>query len=82
MNIFNSLGSNHTFASAARILFTMGGVSYQKKLAGYLESRYGGKAVLTYKGREALRLALEAIPGNGAVAINGFTCLAVYQALH
>lgn len=81
MNIFNSLGSNHTFAFAARTLFAMGGSSHQKKLIAYLESRYGGKAVLTYKGREALRLALEAIPGNGAVAINGFTCWAVYQAV-
>ncbi|MDO8576163.1 MAG: peptidoglycan bridge formation glycyltransferase FemA/FemB family protein [bacterium] len=81
MNIFNSLGSNHTFAFAARILFAVGGATHQKKLIEYIESRYGGKAVLTYKGREALRLALEAIPGNGAVAINGFTCWAVYQAV-
>src|SRR3989338_7037921 len=81
MNIFNSLGSNHTFASAMRILFTVGGTFHQEKLTEYLESRYGGKTVLTYKGREALRLALEAIPGNGAVAINGFTCWAVYQAV-
>ncbi|OHB20489.1 MAG: hypothetical protein A2854_02380 [Parcubacteria group bacterium RIFCSPHIGHO2_01_FULL_56_18] len=81
MNIFNSLGSNHTFAFAARILFAVGGASHQRKLAEYLESRHGGKVVLTYKGREALRLALEAIPGNGAVAINGFTCWAVYQAV-
>ena len=81
MNVFNSLGSNHTFAFAARILFAMGGASYRKNLVEYLESRYGGKAVLTYKGREALRLALEAIPGTGAVAINGFTCWAVYQAV-
>src|SRR3989344_5635442 len=81
MNIFNSLGSNHTFASAMRILFAAGGTFHQKKLAEYLESHYAGKTVLTYKGREALRLALEAIPGNGAVAINGFTCWAVYQAV-
>ena len=81
VNIFNSLGSNHTFASAMRILFTVGGTFHQEKLTEYLESRYGGKTVLTYKGREALRLALEAIPGNGAVAINGFTCWAVYQAV-
>src|SRR3989344_2259459 len=57
MNIFNSLGSNYTFAFAARILLAVSGSSHQKKLTEYLESRYGGKAVLTYKGREALRLA-------------------------
>ena len=81
MNIFNSLGSNHTFSFAVRMLFASGGSADEKRLISYLEQRYGGKAILTYKGREALRLALEAIPGNGAVAINGFTCWAVYQAI-
>lgn len=81
MNIFNSLGSNHTFAFAARALFALGGDLQRKKLIEYIEARYGGSAILTYKGREALRLSLEAIPGNGAVAINGFTCWAVYQAV-
>ncbi len=81
MNIFNSLGSNHTFSFALRTLFASGGSADEKRLVSYLEERYGGKAILTYKGREALRLALEAIPGRGAVAINGFTCWAVYQAI-
>ncbi|MBI5457910.1 peptidoglycan bridge formation glycyltransferase FemA/FemB family protein [Candidatus Kaiserbacteria bacterium] len=47
----------------------------------YLETRYGGRAILMYKGREALRLALSSVPENAAVAINGYTCWAVYQAI-
>ena len=81
MNVFNSLGSNQTFSSAIRALFAHGGTRDQKDLSDYLTKRYGGTTILTYKGREALRLALESIPGNGAVAINGFTCWAVYQAV-
>ncbi|OGG91998.1 hypothetical protein A3H16_03945 [Candidatus Kaiserbacteria bacterium RIFCSPLOWO2_12_FULL_53_8] len=80
MNIFNSLGSNYTFSSAMRILFSTGGTKTQKELISYLEKRYRGKAILTYKGREALALALSALP-KGAVAMNGFTCLAVYEAI-
>ncbi len=81
MNVFNSLGSNHSFISALRILFAFGSTSARKNLIKYLEDRYGGKVVLTYKGREALRFALDALPEKGAVALNGFTCWAVYQAI-
>ncbi|MEK7133499.1 MAG: peptidoglycan bridge formation glycyltransferase FemA/FemB family protein [Patescibacteria group bacterium] len=85
MNIFNSLGSNYTLSSAIRILFSTGDTSAQQKLIEYLEARYGlpgqgGRAILTYKGREALFLAIAALP-QGAIAINGFTCLAVYEAI-
>lgn len=82
MSIFNSLGSNHTLQSALRILFAIGGASDRKKLIAYLEERYQGQVILTYKGREALRLALDSLPGeNGTTAINGFTCWAVYEAV-
>ena len=81
MSTFNSLGSNHTFSSALRILFAGGGASAKKRLTEYLETRYGGRAILMYKGREALRLALSSVPENAAVAINGYTCWAVYQAV-
>ncbi len=80
MSIFNSLGSNYSFFSALRILFSYGGKSAEQRLISYLESRYGGRAILTYKGREALFLATSALE-NGAVAINGYTCLAVYEAI-
>ena len=81
MNIFNSLGSNYDFLSAVRILFSVGGKGSQRNLSNYLEKRYGGQAILTYKGRDALTLALQALPQKGAVAMNGFTCLAVYEAI-
>ncbi|MDO8514179.1 MAG: peptidoglycan bridge formation glycyltransferase FemA/FemB family protein [bacterium] len=80
MNVFNSLGSNYTFLSGWQILFSYGGKETQRKLTEYLETRYGGRAILTYKGREALSLAVKALP-EGAVAMNGFTCLAVYEAI-
>lgn len=81
MSTFNSLGSNHTLSSALRILFAVGGSSAKKRLTEYLEARYGGRAILMYKGREALRLALSSIGDKGVVAINGYTCWAVYQAI-
>ncbi len=82
MNIFNSLGSNYTFVSALRVLFSVGSTGARQRLIDLLDTRYGGKTFLTYKGREALGLALDAIgaPGSG-VAINGFTCFAVYEAV-
>lgn len=81
MNIFNSLGSNYTFATALRFLCSWGTDASRRELVEYLEHRYGGKGVLTYKGREALVLALSALKEKGAVAITGFTCFAVYEAV-
>lgn len=80
MTVFNSLGSNYSLPFALRALFSFGGKNAEQKLIAYLESRYGGRAILTYKGREALSLAVSMLP-EGAVAINGFTCLAVYEAI-
>ena len=82
MSIFNSLGSNHTFLSALRMLFAFGGTSAHRTLRTYLEKRYGGRVILTYKGREALNLALSSLTGaGGSIAFNGFTCWAVYEAV-
>lgn len=81
MTVFNSLGSNYDLATALRTLCAFGSASRRQRLISYLEKRYGGGALLTYKGRDALRLALESIPRKGAVAINGYTCLAVYDAV-
>jgi len=82
MNVFNSLGSNFTLGSALRVLFSAGGGSARRKLIAYLEDRYQGRVILTYKGREALTIALNALAlQHGTVAINGFTCWAVYEAI-
>ena len=73
MRIFNSLGSNYTYATAMRTIFSSGSETKRRELITYLEKRYDGRAFLTYKGREALLLALNALPQKGSVAINGFT---------
>lgn len=81
MTIFNSLGSNYDLATALRTLVSFGNDATRETLIQYLSARYGGSVVLTYKGRDALRLALAALPRKGKVAVNGYTCLAVYEAI-
>src|SRR5438105_2611615 len=86
MNIFNSLGSNYSFGFALRALAASDGGEYRNKLMDFLKKKYGGEVFLTYKGREALRLALRMVLNKknfgrkGKVAICGFTCFAVYEA--
>src|SRR3989344_5140993 len=81
MNIFNSLGSNYDFNFVIKSLWTFTGNS--KKLENLLEEKYGGKAILVYKGREAIELGLKSLnlPEGSFVAINGFTCFAVFDAI-
>jgi dTDP-4-amino-4,6-dideoxygalactose transaminase len=83
MAIFNSLGSNYDFRFALRALLARNRSAHKEKLIGYLEQRYGGKALLVYKGREALRLALRiiAMQSTYTVGICGYTCYAVYDAV-
>lgn len=83
MNIFNSLGSNYDFGFVIRSLFADSKEEDSVKLKKFLEDRYGGKAILVYKGREALRLALRTINKQSefTVGICGFTCFAVYEAI-
>ena len=82
MNIFNSLGSNYSLKYVLKSLFADSG-GQDRKLKNFLEEKYNGKAILAYKGREALTLALKILnlPEKTGVAINGFTCLAVYKAI-
>lgn len=83
MNIFNSLGSNYNLGFAVRAIISEDHNNYSSRLKIYLENNYQGKAILVYKGREALELALKLLdlPQNSSVAINGFTCYAVYKAI-
>ncbi len=83
MAIFNSLGSNY---SPGFILESLLGFSFniaKKPLADELGKYYGGNATLTYKGRQALELALKqsGLPAGSKIGINGFTCYVVYQAV-
>ncbi len=82
MNIFNSLGSNYNFGFVCKALFH-GDNSNNAKLKNFLEDKYQGQAILVYKGREAIELALNLLnmQKGTQVAINGFTCYAVYKAI-
>lgn len=83
MNIFNSLGSNYNDSFVKRALFTKNNPGDSDKLTSFLNQKYGGEVHLTYKGRDALVMALKAshLPPNAKVAITGFTCVAVYLAV-
>lgn len=79
MSVFNSLGSNYDLGFALKALFSSG----QTDLRQFLEKKFGGEAVLLYKGREAITLALKSsnLPKDSQVAINGLTCYVVYRGI-
>lgn len=82
--ICNSLGSNFaTFAEAIKPLSIPNNPNYHQKLTAFLEDKYVGKVNLLYKGREAIELALKLarVPKGSYVTINGFTCIALYDAI-
>lgn len=83
MNIFNSLGSNYNLRFVLKTLFAKDDPHYSARLKSYLDTKYQGKTILVYKGREAIGLALNLLnlAKDTPVAINGFTCYAVYQAI-
>lgn len=81
--IFNSLGSNYDFAFVMKTLFSFGGSGSRERLVSLLNKRYGGQTTLLYKGREAIKLALDILelPEGSGVGINGFTCYVAYKAV-
>ncbi|MDP3997987.1 MAG: aminotransferase class V-fold PLP-dependent enzyme [bacterium] len=83
MSIFNSLGSNYNLKFVASALFAGNTPEFRDVLENFLNIKYGGKVILTYKGREAIELALRSanLPRNSKVAITGFTCWVVYNAV-
>src|SRR3972149_8598168 len=86
MAVFNSLGSNYKFPFVLKTLLPSMGY-HHLALREFLETRYGGEAILLHKGREAIEFALRIIqkidnlPQGAAVAVNGFTCYALYKAI-
>lgn len=83
MSLFNSLGSNYRAATVRRVFWPASGDERDKLLA-LLGERYTCSAPqLTYKCREAITLGLKQLelPKGSYVAINGFTCYAVYEAI-
>lgn len=83
MNIFNSLGSNYGSSEIWSAFFGTKKSDSVNNLTQYLQEKYQAEVLLTYKGREALQLAFKAaaLPKDAEVAINGFTCYAVYRAI-
>ncbi len=83
MSIFNSLGSNYNLKIALRVLLRRHDAKVAFELKSYLDEKYQGETILLYKGREALELALHilGLSESTYVAINGYTCYAVYQAV-
>jgi len=81
--IFNSLGSNYDFGFVIRSFFAISLGGESSKLRRFLDKKYQGKTALLYKGREAIKLALEisGVPKVSNVGVNGFTCFVVYQAI-
>ncbi len=83
MSVFNSLGSNYSTGFILKNLIGGGSKKDYEELAKELGGYYKGQAILTYKGRNALELALRSIhlPAGSSVGINGLTCYVVYQAV-
>lgn len=83
MSIFNSLGSNYDLNSVLKTLFSPNNKKDKADLKKILSKKYNGEVILTYKGRQAIEIALELLnlPKGSFVAINGLTCFAVYQAV-
>ena len=83
MNVFNSLGSNYNLKFIFKALLSGSNNSSQNYLKNFLQEKYTGKVIFVYKGREALELSLKTLnlPKDSSVAINGFTCFAVYKAI-
>lgn len=81
--IFNSLGSNYNKGFIFKCLFAINSNKSRENLIKLLKQRYEGAPVLLYKGREAIKLALDILklPKNSKVGITGFTCYAVYKAV-
>ena len=83
MAVFNSLGSNYTLSFVLKALSNLGRKQDLEILKKRLSEKYSGEVVLTYKGREALSLALQLcnLKESDYVGINGFTCYVVEKAV-
>lgn len=83
--IFQDVGSNYTFGSALRQLFTIGSRRDNDEFTTALEKYYEGKVALFSKGRgalaEAVRIACIDAPSESFVAVNGMTCYVLVEAV-
>ncbi len=82
MNIFNSLGSNYNLGYLLNSIY-LTEKNGKRELVTFLENKYQGQVTLFYKGREAITqaLLLADLPDSSKVALTGFTCIAVVDAI-
>lgn len=80
--IFQSVGTNYSFADAVKQLFTIGSKRSSEQLKKQLESDFGGTAVLYSKGRNALSEAVKLVAEGKIVAVNALTCSVVIEAIN
>ncbi len=80
---FQALGSHYDFAWAMRQLFATGSKRHSAQLVQRLERRYGGKAYLYDKGRNALSEAVRVSihTDTPLIAVNALTCSVVVEAI-
>lgn len=84
--LFNSLGSNYNLSFALKsLLCVFIGANEQNKdrLVKKLERIYQGRAILCYKGRDALEFALKSlgVSASDKVLIQAFSCWAIEEAV-
>lgn len=80
--IFQSVGSQHDLVDSLKHLVSLGGEATRTRLTRHLSRHYQGEAAVFTKGRNALSEAVRiATGGKGKVAISGFTCYVVVQAV-
>ena len=80
--IFQSVGSQHDLVDSLKHLVSLGGEATRTRLTRHLSRHYQGEAAAFTKGRNALSEAVRiATGGKGKVAVSGFTCYVVVQAV-
>lgn len=79
--IFQSVGTNYSFADTVKQLFTVGTKHHSEQLKAQLEADFGGTAVLYSKGRNALSEAVKLVAEGQSVAVNAMTCSVVIEAI-
>lgn len=79
---FQSVGSQYSYKDSFAHLFARSDGRHSLELIAELEHQFDGKAYLYANGRSALAAALQSVAKSGdAVAINGFTCYVVQEAV-
>lgn len=80
--VFMSLGSQYSFADALKEFWPFPQAA-RTQLRHFLESKYGGMALLTYKGRDAFEVVLKNLPQTDRhhIFLQGFACYALESAI-